>query len=123
MTPGVTDVDETGDAPMGADIGGLVDTAALDAAQRRELHPFAKFCDEVREAEGLGGSQAAREVVSAVCNAVARLTLVTEEDLEEQAQHIAKLVAKDREERGDRQLWVGPASKIATRALKLRLED
>lgn len=120
--PSVAELDETGATPMAADIAGIVDVPEMDKQQRRETHPFALYCDAVREAEGVAGSQAAREVTSSVCNAVARLTIVEADTLDEQAEHIAKLVAKDREEMGDRQLWMAPATKLARRALQLRLD-
>jgi len=119
MSP-VTEVDETGAAP--ADLSGWVDEQSMNAAQRRETHPFAVYCDQVREAEKLPASQSAKQVVSEVCNAVAKLTIVDDDQIDEQAEHIAKLVAKDREEMGDKQLWLGPATRIAKRALTLRSE-
>ncbi len=119
MSP-VTEVDETGAAP--ADLSGWVDEPALNAAQKRETHPFAIYCDQVREAEKLPASQSAKQVVSEVCNAVAKLTIVETDEIDEQAAHIAKLVAKDREDMGDKQLWLGPATRIAKRALTLRTE-
>lgn len=120
MTP-VTDVQESGVN----DISGpeaLIDTKALDAAQRHETHPFAIYCGQVREACEIPDTQAAREVVSAICGDVARLDMLDDVDLDEQAEHIGKMVAKDREERGDRQLWAGAATRIAKRALELRQE-
>jgi hypothetical protein len=120
--PSVAELDETGAAPMASDIAGIVDVPEMDRQQRRETHPFALYCDEVREAEGIAPSQAAREVTSSVCNAVARLTIIEEDTLDEQAEHIAKLVAKEREEMGDRQLWTVAAGKLAKRALRLRLD-
>lgn len=120
--PTVTEVDDSAAAPIAANPDSMIDTAALDAAQRRETHPFAVYCKQVREAAGISPSQAAREVVSAVCNAVAKLSIIEDDTAEEQAEHIAKMVAKDREEIGDKQLWTGPATRIAKIALQLRKE-
>jgi hypothetical protein len=103
-------------------LGAALDVQVMDAAQRRTTHPFSLYCDAVREAEGLPASQQAKQVVSEVCNAVAKLTIVDDEQIDEQAEHIAKLVSKDREDMGDKQLWLGPATRIAKRALTLRSE-
>jgi hypothetical protein len=122
MSPAaITDVAESG---VGESPGALagIDTQALDAAQVRHTHPFASYCEQVRRDVDLQDSQAIREIVSDVCGAVARLTLVDEDTISEQAEHIGRLVAKEREERGDKQLWTAPATKIAKRALELRAE-
>lgn len=122
MTPTVAEIDDTGDAPIAANPNAMIDTDALDRKQRREIHPFAAFCEQVREHCGIRPSQAAKEVVSDVCNAVAKLTIVEKDTVEEQAEHIAKIISKEREEMGDRQLWSGPASRVAKHALTLRIE-
>lgn len=125
MSPVVKDIDETGAQPMTADIGALVDAPALDAEQRarRVKHPFEAYCENVLSAVEIPVTQAAREVVSAVCGDVARLAVVTEAGVKDQAEHIGKLIAKEREEMGDRQLWKETATKIAEHALRLRIED
>jgi hypothetical protein len=121
MSPAaIAEIDESAAGP--ASLGGLVDEEALDRQQQRQEHPFSKFCVEVREACGLPDSQRSREVVSEVCNAVARLTTVAEADVKAQAEHIAKMVSDDRKLMKDPQLWLGPATKIALHALKLRGE-
>ena len=121
MTPAaITDVAESGADATNAET--MIDTGALDRAQKRETHPFALYCKAVREAENISPSQAAREVVSAVVGAVARLTIIEDDTADEQATHIAKMGAKDREDMGDKQLWTGPATRIAKRALQLRKE-
>jgi uncharacterized protein (DUF2267 family) len=120
MSPGITEIDETGAAPLTH--GGMLDEQAMDAAQTRMTHPFATYIEEVRKATGLPDSQSAREVVSAVCGSVARLAILVEEDFEAQAEHIAKLIADDRRQQKDPQLWEGPAKKVAEHALRMRQE-
>jgi len=121
MSPAtITQVDESGaDSGM---VGAAIDEQAMDAQQKRTTHPFAVYCERVREAVGLPASQSAKQVVSEVCGAVARLTVIEDDLIDEQAEHIAKLVAKDREEIGDKQLWLGPATRVAKQALTLRKE-
>jgi hypothetical protein len=122
MSPGITDVDETGAGD--ANLGSMIDEQALDNAQpvRQTDHPFGRFCEATLQALGLPNSQSAREVISAVCGHVARLTVIDEDEIGPQAEHIAKMIAKDREAQGDPQLWTGPAKTIAEHVLKLRAE-
>ena len=121
MSPaGITDIAESSAGESAGALAGI-DAGALDAAQKRETHPFAVYCNEVREAVGLADTQAIREIVSDVCGAVARLTFVEQDTVQQQAEHIAKMISDERQAQGDRQLWTKPATEIATHALELRL--
>jgi hypothetical protein len=122
MSPGITDVDET--AAAGPGLGGMIDEAEMDRQTpiRRTEHPFGQQVERVRDELQLPNSQSVREVVSAICGHVGRLSVVTEDDVDAQAEHIGSLVAEDRKAMKDPQLWDGPATKVAAHVLKLRLE-
>ena len=122
MSPGVTEIDESG--ATGGALGGMIDEQELDAAQpvRQTQHPFGAFCDGIRAELELPNAQNAREVVSAVAKQVGALTVVDEDTLDEQAAHIAKIVAEDRKAQQDPQLWEGPATKVARLVLQKRIE-
>lgn len=117
----MTELAESG--VSGEGLGVMVDVRAMDAEQasRRAKHPFEVYCERVMSDCGVRPTQAAREVCSAVCGDVARLVDVVEDDVQAQADHIAQLIAKDRAEQGDRQLWHTTAKKLAEHALQLRL--
>lgn len=119
----LTDIDETA-ATGGQSVPG-VDEQALDNSRhvRQTSHPFGDFCERVRDELELPNSQASREVVSAVVNKCARLVIVVEDEIEAQAKHIGEMVAKERKDQGDPQLWDTHAAKIAAHVLKLRLTD
>lgn len=122
MSPGIKEVDETG--AQGANVGGMIDEKEMDATPpiRQVEHPYGKFCNDVREALQLPNSQSTREVVSAVVRAVSDLAVVEKDQIEEQAKHIAEMVAEDRKNRNDPQLWTTSAARIAEHVLKLRLD-
>jgi hypothetical protein len=121
MAP-VTDIDET--AAVGAPLGGMIDEQEMDAQKpiRRTEHPFGQQVERVREELGLPNSQSVREVVSAICGHVGRLSVVDKGEVDAQAEHIGALVSEDRKAMKDPQLWEGPAAKVAAHVLNLRLE-
>lgn len=122
MPAGITEVDET--AAGGPGLGGMIDEAEMDAQTpvRATQHPFGRQVEQVRDELKLPNSQSVREVISAICGHVGRISVVDPDQVDAQAKHIGSLVAKDREEMKDPQLWNGPAEKVAAHVLKLRQE-